>query len=693
MKRENMYDFRKKLLTVHESNVIDTNRQKKANEYMLENKAVIKISENAGEVIKTAANDFVDFLKTSMSISACVTPFGENASITVALAEDTSILGEAEGYKGFKACVDENGVEILAFDERGAAQALYYIEDMMTLEKAPVLSYGEVKKKPLFSPQMVHSGYGLDEYPDEYLSRIAHEGRDAILVFTKGLNEVPTGYLDFNDLIKRAGKYGIDVYAYSYIVSNISPDSPEAEEFFENSYGKLFKNCPKLKGVTLVGESVEFPSKDPHVAKGRYFETATDGIPSDKPSSGWYPCYDYPEWLNLLKKSVRKYNPEADIVFWTYNWGYQPEEARLKLIESLPADISLQATFEMFHQTAFENSMGRCADYTLSFEGYGKYFESEAKAAKKRGIKLYSMTNTGGKTWDFGTVPYQPMPYQWIKRYKAMLKAHDEWGLSGIMESHHYGFYPSIISKLSKYAFSEPREDMEEILKKVLISAYGKENLEKTIAALKHLSDGISFYTPSDADQYGAYRIGPSYPFNLSANTNIPAYEGAMFGNCIINPIYHNESDDRMSPLAIRINDEIARQKKMLEHFNEGVRLLKEAPSENEKLNELINLCEFLVHCTVTGLNAKKWHVLKCKMNVCDDKKEFGKILNEMEELLKCEIKNAEETIPIVEADSMLGFEPSMLYMTDKWHIEWKIRQVNYVINTEIKKLKEAIKL
>ena len=29
-----------------------------------------------------------------------------------------------------------------------------------------------------------------------------------------------------------------------------------------------------------------------------------------------------------------------------------------------------------------------------------------------------------------------------------------------------------------------------------------------------------------------------------------------------------------------------------------------------------------------------------------------------------------------MEADSRLGWEPSMEYVGDKWHIEWKIRQV-----------------
>ena len=41
-----------------------------------------------------------------------------------------------------------------------------------------------------------------------------------------------------------------------------------------------------------------------------------------------WPCTDYPKWLEKLKSIIRKYNPNADLVFWTYNWGYAPAEDR-----------------------------------------------------------------------------------------------------------------------------------------------------------------------------------------------------------------------------------------------------------------------------------------------------------------------------------------------------------------------------
>ena len=45
-----------------------------------------------------------------------------------------------------------------------------------------------------------------------------------------------------------------------------------------------------------------------------------------------------------------------------------------------------------------------------------------------------------------------------------------------------------------------------------------------------------------------------------------------------------------------------------------------------------------------------------------------------MNAIAEDEIGNALRTIPLVEADSRLGYEPSMEYMCDRAHLEWKIR-------------------
>ena len=84
--------------------------------------------------------------------------------------------------------------------------------------------------------------------------------------------------------------------------------------------------------------------------------------------------------------------------------------------------------------------------------------------------------------------------------------------------------------------------------------------------------------------------------------------------------------------------------------------------------------------------------MLNIKLLSAADAAEANAILDKLEVLAKAEINNAESAIPLVEADSRLGWEPSMEYVTDRWHIEWKIRQVNYMLG-EIKEVRDLVNI
>ena len=686
------YDFRRELLTVHEADLFDPKRLPRENEFLLGEGATVAVSPDAHEVIRVAAEDFCEFLSVSMGISASVVT-GTTGNVTVRLARDAGVdLGKFAAYRGFCIETDACGTVITAHDERGAAQALYYIEDLMTFEKAPVLAFGKIEKRPMYSPQMVHSAYGLDEYPDNYLARIAHDGRDAILLFVKDIGVSARGEEDFNDLIRRAARYGIDVYAYSKMKSLKHPSDAGAEEYYDSLYGELFRRYPGLKGVTLCGESNGFS-----VNEGPMGDWNTpDGIPTGKIHARFYPALDYVPWLNLVKKVIRRAKPDADIVFSTYNFGWCERSERLKLIEALPTDITLLLCFDMFEFLPLGDALIKNSDHSIRFPGPGEYFKSEAEVAHRRGIRLYAMTYTAGRTWDFGTAPYEPMPYQWMRRYAGMSEAQKKWGLAGIMECHHYSYFPSFISKLSKHAFFTPEASYEDILRKILKAEYGEENYEAVDAALRDLSEAITHYTPTNSDQYGAFRIGPSHPLNLLQSIKIPEDEGAMFGNRIWFPKYLANNNlhwmSTISPLSIRIREEEKSLRKMLALMESGVEKLAAIARPGAKTLRLLGLCRFLRNCTKTAIAAKRMHLLEAELHYTPDIDRLYAITDEIEALLREERENVLDTVPIVEADSSIGFEASMLYMCDKAHLAWKIRHIDYLLNIELGEIRGGIR-
>ncbi|MBR6728533.1 MAG: hypothetical protein IKL80_00090 [Clostridia bacterium] len=692
-KTEKNYEFRKKLLTIHQENLRDKTLMPEKNELTVTNGFVIDISQATGDVVLTAAKDFQDYMLLSMDVSVLLArKQTERKEKYIRVLLDSEKLDLAKGYMGYKLTIDEN-ITITAHDERGAAQAFYYLEDLMTLRKAPYLKKKIIERKPKFSPRMVHSGYGLDQFPNSHLRAIAHSGMDAIMVFTKAANLTPCGFVDFNELIFRAAKYGIDVYAYSYLKSDMHPEAEGAEAHYDSTYGALFAACPGLKGVVLVGESVAFPSHDPHTS-GSNARVGADGIPSTKIHPGWWPCEDYPAWLSLLQKVIYKHNRNADIVFWSYNWGWAPEADRVKLIQSLPKDISLLVTYEMHEVYETGGVKERTSDYTLSRAEPGKYFLSEAKAAKESGVRLYAMTNTGGLTWDFGMIPYEPFPAQWQKRYDSMLSCHEAYGLCGLMESHHYGFYPSFISELAKWNFTEETEKNDHILADILASHFGRDNAKTVEEALDFWSEAICHYHAVAADQYGAFRIGPAYPLCLNRRLVPPSASHAHFGARIVEPKYDPfvwlDYSETSIP-QVRIRHEIEELTVMEDYMQKGIDMLQAIHNPNDELIELLELGQY-INCTIrTALHAKEFVLAKARLDAAENPQIMKQHIDEMEQIALQEIENAKAAIPLVRMNSRLGWEPSMEYLCDEAHINWKIRQVEYMLEAELRILKEGI--
>ena len=681
MREERSYEFKKRFCRVHKTIRNWKEKTPAADELALGSEVTICLNCDS-PVAKTAVKDFTAFLKTAFGFSARL----------AAQAGDLKIVIDPEmtEYMSRRITVGDQGITVAAADDRGIAQALYDLENRFAERKAPFLKKGVTEKKPLFSPRMVHSGYGLDEFPDEYLNVCAHHGFDAILVYVAAPNRARPHlpeYVDYSGLIRRAAKYGIDVYAYCYATNFVHPEEEGAKEKYDAVYGEIFRAHP-FKGMVFVGESVEFPSKDTRSTGLKHRTLPPDGIPTGKQSPGWYPCYDYAQWVSLVRDTIRNVKPDADIVFWTYNWGWAPEEDRLALIDTLPTDISLMVTFEMFQQYKIGSCTGRVSDYSIYLPGPGAYFASEAKRAKERGIRLYTQANSAGRSWDFGVAPYEPFPGRWNMRNQALLKAQEDWGLCGLMETHHMGFTPSFVTKLSRETFSAGSEDYKTRLLK-LARSYSETDYQKILEAFTELDASVDGVIPSVENQYGPYRIGPAYPFCIKEALKMPNRPGAVFGNDIYNVRDQFRDSTFVSPYSVRIFEEMKLARLALKHTKNAVKILKTVPNKTEELKRLLNLSQFLACCHQTAIHFQKFYLLRGKLLTATKIEEVNKYAKEIEKLADAERKNVKAAIPLVRKDSALGYEPSMDYVCDGEALLWKLKQLDYMVEVELKPYKK----
>lgn len=681
---ENRYRFRE-ALTVSNRPFAYTLRAKTDHELSLLSGITFQGDDSA--VIAHAKADLCDYLKVCFGVT-------ENgvSPVPVSIRITEQELGDMAAYKGRVVTVGSDGIEIHAFDERGAAQAIYDLEDRMTVKKQPFLDIGQTRNKPLFAPRMVHSAYGMDQYPEGYLQVLAKEGIDAIMLTLKGVNEVVSGARDINAIIALAAEYGIDTYAYWDRPLYHSPEAEDAEAVYSAAFGEVFRAHPGFKGVILVGESVQFPSKDPRTTGKPYWETFDeDGFQDMRPGPSHWPCCDYPVWLDLVKRVIRCEKPDADIVFWTYNWGCAPEEARIALIDSLPTDISLMVTFEMFENLPTEYGITeRVCDYSVAFAGPGGYFLSEAKAAKRRGIRLYTQANAGGRTWDFGCLTYEPFPGQWMNRYEQMRRCHEEYGLVGVMECHHYGFWPSMITAMEKRAFEQIHEPSDAIIREVVDTFSGGQT-EDCMEALEYWSRAIRLYMPTDHEQYCAMRVGPAYPLHFQYFPRPPVQlldHSAVIPNAFTMPYGEPNlllyAEGKFTLHSIRIRTEICILNDIIALLRRGLKIFRSLSVKTAEIKRLINMGDYMVCCFVTDIHVKQMYLCRQRLSVAPTKTAAASIISKMRRIGQQEIGNAEKALGCVDADSSLGFEPVMGYAGDRAHIEWKIRQVRHMLDEEL---------
>lgn len=719
-RREDGYAFRKRLAHPHTGDRRDPQAEPGPDEVTLDPGWSIVTHTNSPQLVTDTAHDLAHYLQVCLGVDVgvrSVDDVTEPRERTVTIATDAQLAGpdrSVDELPGYTVTVASDRVVVAGADARLTAQGCYYLESLLNLRGGPYLTVRTWTRAPAFSKRMTHSGWGLDDFPDGHLAQIAHAGFTAVVVFAAAPDHTPDatthrrpepGALgrqqDFNALVDRCERVGLDVYLYAYFHGEdpVHPDEPGAEAFFDRTYGSLFARCPRAKGIILVGESVEFRSRDPRTSGRLRLDPEPTGAPSGKPSPGWWPCSDFPSWVTRVRDACRRHRPDAEIIFWTYNWGWAPERERIDLIMALPTDITLQATFEMFEPVVHDAVTNACVDYTASFVGPGHYFASEAAAAHDRGLRLHAMSNTGGLTWDVGVIGYQPIPFQWARRHAALLRAREEWGLSGLMENHHYGWYPSFVTEIATSAFWTGGPSAEELVTAIARRDFGP-GADLAVQAWRDWSDASADYVPTNADQYGPFRIGPSYPLTLFTQPALPVSDEAMFGDLIVKTPYEPDHVGRVPTTAAprRLVGEIASLERMLRTWRHGTDLLRRAtrsaPGHRKpEAERMVVLGEFVGRCVETTIHVKRWWQLRTLLLTTTEVGAAEAVLDQLEQVGVAEERNACATVALVEADSRLGWEPSMGYVGDADHVRWKLDHLRHALEHELPAYRASLRI
>jgi hypothetical protein len=396
-------------------------------------------------ILQGAVRDLQDYLDKSMQVRVEVEGRDSLAGwqdqrqcIVVGTREQMTGCGAAlKGPKGYEIAVSPERVTVCGYDERGAMFGLYNLEARMNLRESPFLPVNlKTVRHSLYDSRMVMSWMGYMEWPDSVLSHLAHDGFDAIYVSNmanpNGDRTTAETSTDFyarllfhirrqdparmHDLIKRAARFGIKVYApivYQYL------GTPESEAGLRRLVREIIKQFPDIQGYVLLTEGFWYKKwGGGHGASKEYLQD-------------W--AQNWSKAVGIVGEQCHRVNPTIEVLPWEYNIDFRPQNVQMKryFIQQLPADTIPLLTWENGKAFELDGFKGFVTDYSISQVGPAEVTRVQIEEARGRGMKVFSNADTFVCGAQLQTIPYHPFPYQWHARYKAL----EEHGVSGTLES------------------------------------------------------------------------------------------------------------------------------------------------------------------------------------------------------------------------------------------------------------------
>jgi hypothetical protein len=683
-------------------------------------------------ILQQAVQDFQDYLTTSMGVQVEVVNQDSlenwknlNQCIVAGTRDQMPGCGtELKGPKDYEIVVTGNQIIVCGYDERGAMFGLYHLEARMNLREAPFLPANlRTERHSLFETRMVQSWMGWMEFPDSLLSHLAHAGFDAIyasaMANPNGDRTTAETSTDFyarllhrirrqdpaqmRNLIDRAARFGIKVYTpiiYQYV------GTPESEEGLRNLVRRIIKEFPDIEGYVLLTE-------------GFWYKTWGGGHgASEEYIKDW--ARNWSRAVGIVEEECHRVNPSLEILPWEYNIDFRPQNVDIKryFIQQLPANTIPLLTWENGKSFEIDGLQGHLRDYAINQIGPAEVTHAQIGEARKRGMKVYSNAQTFVCGAQFQTIPYHPFPYQWYARYKAL----EEYGVNGTLESWTTGFTPNFMSELRAWYCWSDAPPLEELLSAIATRLFGTEQKEKVLEAWDCFSQAIrlvpdtgpnmgtnnaignplfleeppartvtfkhSWLDESEWMGYLGAEINPYWPYTLSRLVFIPDFTNQTNrAELYARSVSGIEVAQEISVLPVFLKYlQLAADK-----MEEGLRLYRTAAlsspaSKREQALHEVIAAEQIHRMMLSNHAILGFENLRIQLATEYNPKKAETILDQMEILLREEIKRTELSLLAVTRDSRLGFQYECDYIHTPYSLREKLESLHETLEHQLPK-------
>ena len=704
---EQPHDFRKALENWTEPLRRNPRARPAASEMVLPAQGwTISIPAQAGPVLRQAAEDFREYLDRAMLVHAALDAKSslENwQTMTQAILAGTreQIPGcgaELRGRKDYQLMVTPGRIVVCGFDERGAMYGLYNLEARMNLREAPFLPRDlNAVRRSLLGARMTLSGLGWMEWPDRYLSALAHYGFDSIYASVyANPNGAPGQYTDngviktqdpgrMRDLIHRAARYGLDVFCP--IVYHLD-GTPENEAGLRKLVRSIVTELPEIRGYVLLIEGFMY-----------------DDWPDEQRK-------DLRDWIDhwtrgvtVAAEEIHQLNPAIEVLPWDYNIDFRPSAVELKkyVIGRYPDGVTPLITWENGKGFERDGERGYLKDYAINEAGPSEVAAAQIEAARSRGMKVYAKADTFA-SWQYGTFPYLPFPQQWYARYEGL----EKYRIDGAMESWSYGFKPNFVAELRAWYSWTGVPPLNELLRAIARREFGPGSEDLALTAWDHFSKAIRLVPDTGPNMGTNNSIGAPFFFQKpkpraivvehswsvpgiqAGGVSVSAYWPFAPDRVILVPDFSNHSNvaaEYAAPFSLPVFNKYlllaaGEMEKGLESYRQAA---IRAPADKRKsaFREVL-LAEQLQRMMRSDQAILAFEDLRLELAEAAGKAERALIAERMAAILREELARTRAARDTQMRDSRLGYEWEQDYFYTPDVLAEKIQQIQTALDREI---------
>ena len=526
----------------------------------------------------------------------------------------------------------------------------------------------------------------VGSFPEGLLARYAAQGVNAVWVHVvlRTLAKDPF-FVEFGvgserrqanlrTLVARAAKYGIRVFLYlneprpmpcaffersdAYracrgtlewrgLTNAMCTQAPEVRRWMGDAVEKVFRAAPGLGGVFVINASENLVTCVSHGDRSVYEKDPTGAC---RPERFCQTCQrlSVPEILaddaKLLIDGMHRADPAAKAFVWDWGWDVFSTYGETGLVREVAArlpkaNVSLLTMSVRGKPLDIDGTACAVDEYTLSQVGPSEAAEAKWRIAAANGLGRVAKAQVSS-SWEMSVVPYVPVMDNVAAHAWNLMRA----GVDGVMLSWSCGCYPAPNLRV----FDGVRKGdtgPADVLRRVSEELYGTEAAPLARQAWTTLSRAFAQYPFHNATLHRApHHWGPANPL-YPVRTG---YRATMVG------IPYDDLDGWRSIFPAETY--IRRCQAVADGFAAGVRIWEGVVAATRGAAHALSRRELGIIRTVA-----------CHMASCADQARFVRARErgdgaEMKAVARRERMRAKELLPIVEADSRLGYECSCHY-------------------------------